>query len=535
MNSNVDEIVLSHGGHIVLEKIIDNIPYYIFWKDKDLVFRGCNKLFAQQFGYDDPTDIIGKSDFDFDWTPELCEKYREDDFRIMRTGRAVVNFEEPQKQPDGSIKTVLVSKVPLFQENGEAIGLLGIYADISDRKKIEKALQYAKDAAEQASQYKSEFIKNMSHDIRTPLSGIIGMSELLNMKEQDATKKEYIAGLLSSGKNLSKFLTEILDVINHENGARPVISESFNLDELTSNVLALLYPEAIHKNISLRCYIDEAVPRGLKGDALRLKQVLLNLLSNAIKFTKEGGVTLEVAFLKAEGVQAQLLFKVTDTGIGIPEDKFEAIFDRFTKLVLSERSSSYTGSGLGLYFVKGLLADLDGTISVESQVGQGSIFSCVIPFHYTPQSNIEGSLHSISRHTKQSDTEDVSVEQFSVKVLMVEDSPVCQMALAELLKAQGAAVDVAADATDALRYFKSNKYDVIFMDIGLPDIDGMTLTTLLRYNLKVKTPIVSITSSKLTQEEADEAGLSECIQKPITMRALQRVLRKYCMYAKVVT
>ena len=208
----------------ILKSLINNIPTAVFWKDADLVFRGCNKEFSQQFGFSDPEKIIGKTDFDFPFSEHLRKKYNKDDREVL-AGIYKVNYEEKQTQPNGSQKTLLVSKVPYYDDNQKIIGILGIYTDISHLKEIEQNLLIAKEKAENANQVKTEFIRNMEHDIRTPFCGIWGLANLLHEEETDPLKKSYLDDISSSAKELMDFCNSILDASMTELGALPILEK----------------------------------------------------------------------------------------------------------------------------------------------------------------------------------------------------------------------------------------------------------------------------------------------------------------------
>lgn len=190
---------------LILSGVLNVIPYHVFWKDTQLIFRGCNFHFANQFGLKDPKEIIGKSDEDFPWSSELREKYKKDDISVINTGNSLLNIEEEQTQSNGEVKTLLVNKVPIKNKHSEIIGVLGAYTDISHLKKIELSLRKEKEKAEAANRAKEEFLYNMRHDIRTPFSGIIGMAGLLKQQESDKKKISYINNILQSSDEVLNY------------------------------------------------------------------------------------------------------------------------------------------------------------------------------------------------------------------------------------------------------------------------------------------------------------------------------------------
>ncbi len=364
---------------LLLAEICDNIPYYVFWKDRHLVFRGCNKLFARQFGFQSAKEIIGKKDADFPWPESLRQKYNRDDINVIKTGEPLLNIEESQTQSDGSIRTVLVSKTPFYNAAGEIDGVLGFYTDISERKRAEKELKVAKEKAELAVRAKNEFLANMRHDFRTPFTGLYSMTERLWQTENDPERKELLKLVFQSAKILLDQHNEIFEFIQAEEGALPVLDKQFSLNDLIEKVIKIHQPPANEKGLQLGCHVQDNVPIFLVGDEFRAERILMNLLSNAIKFTGEGSVELFVSVHPISENKSMFEFLVKDTGIGMPKEKIDMIFEKFSRLN-NAPTTPYKGKGLGLRIVKQYLDELDGEASVESVPNQGTEFKLLIPF-----------------------------------------------------------------------------------------------------------------------------------------------------------
>lgn len=365
---------------IYLENIINNLPHFIFWKDKNSVFLGCNKKFSTSLGFSNPEDVVGKTDFDMPWTSDQSQSYIDDDLLIMNTGKAKINFEEKQRQPDGSEITVLVSKVPMYNQHNEVTGILGIYTDITERKKEEEKLRRAMQEAETANQLKSEFIYNMEHDIRTPFNGILGMATILQLHETDLEKKTYLNEIALCTQQLLDYCMQIVDFSKIESGALPVLIKKFCLKSLIEEVETIEKPAVRSKNLELNIKIDPAIPNYIIGDSYRLKRILINLISNSIKFTETGYINLSVQLSRIIKQRNIILtFIVEDTGMGIPQDKQNLIYQKFVRIFPSHKGT-YDGKGLGLRIVKQFIEELDGDIEVKSEINAGTTFTCSIPF-----------------------------------------------------------------------------------------------------------------------------------------------------------
>lgn len=363
-----------------LDNIINNLPHFIFWKDADSVFQGCNKKFAESVSLESPKDIIGKTDYDMPWSKRQSDLYREDDQRVIDTGIAKLNYEEKQRQLDNTEKVMLVSKVPIYDESKKIIGVLGIYTDITDRKQAEEALRIAKEEAEKANKIKSEFIRNMEHDVRTPFNGIWGLASYLWEHEPEGEKKELLGDIVQSAKELLDYCNGILDFSRIEHRSLAVIEKKFDIKTFMENIISVETPAAKIKKLALPLECPADIPRYVIGDQYRLQRILINLVSNAIKFTKTGYVKLGVKFIKQLNERTIFLaFIVEDSGIGIPQEKQDFIYEKFTKINPSNEGI-YKGIGLGLRIVKQFIEELGGEIQLKSEIGKGSRFVCTIPF-----------------------------------------------------------------------------------------------------------------------------------------------------------
>ncbi len=378
MGEDVSEIIRAKNSIERLNYIITKVPGYVFWKDKDLKLMGCNENFSRQVGLKRPDDIVGITDYDLPWEKSQTEQFLKDDLEVIRTGISKLNIEEKQRQLDGKDLFLLTSKVPLFDKEG-IFRVLGIYIDVTKFKEVEQALCDAKEKAEFANQLKTDFILNMQHDIRTPICGILGMTELLI---DTASHPELISSLKHiaiATKELLDYCNEVIDFANIEYCSRPILKKPFRIKELLRSITDMEKPAADLKKLNLIVDIKE-IPDVISGDLYRIKRILINVVSNAIKFTNEGYVKISVRLCPNSDIKREIIinFSVEDSGIGIPEEKIDFIYEKFSKIIPSNKGL-YKGSGLGLRIAKEFVEELGGEIGVKSQLNHGTIFNISLP------------------------------------------------------------------------------------------------------------------------------------------------------------
>ncbi|MCB1827376.1 MAG: PAS domain-containing protein [Coxiellaceae bacterium] len=366
------------GSNFVLE-LLKYLPVHVFWKYYDGVYMGCNYTFANALGFSSPEDIIGKTDYDLPVDKHDSDLYREDDLEVMRSKKPKLNIEEQQTLSNGRKIFLLTNKVPLFDDDNNVCGVLGVYSDITELKNAQLALLAAKEEAEISNKMKSDFIQNMEHDIRTPFSGLYGLSKSLWENETDANKKESLGFIVQSAEELLRYCNDILDFDRIESGAWPIIEKKFSIHEVIKKIIAIELPAAKDKKLELQLDIDKEMPEIVIGDSKRIYRILLNLISNAIKFTDKGAIQVSVKPIEKQGKVLVVRMIVSDSGIGIPEEVRQLIFERFSRVGLANQGA-YKGLGLGLKAVKRFVSELDGEVDVISEAGKGSDFICTIPF-----------------------------------------------------------------------------------------------------------------------------------------------------------
>lgn len=400
----------------------------------------------------------------------------------------------------------------------------GYIMDITSQKNLEAQLMESKEKAEASSMAKSHFLANMSHEIRTPLNGIMGFLQVLMQMQASTEQKEYYEIMYSSGRNLMKIINDILDFSKIESGKLDLILNIFNPRSLIEDTVKPFIMQNNKPALEIKYHISERIPNVLKGDQLRLKQVIVNLLQNAVKFTDAGYVEVVVDIYTIGEKDIRLLFSVIDTGIGIDPRKQEDIFDNFSQAD-SLIASRYGGTGLGLSIVKRLVELMSGFIWVESEPGKGSSFFFILPFALSYDD-----LHSDTSSTIQAETK---LSSFTgMKVLIVEDEPINQIVTRTQLEGWNIEVTIAANGEQALELSKLHRFDAILMDIQMPVMDGITATQTIRLReieSGIHTPIIAFTAAALVgdRERFIECGMDDYIAKPIDMAQLHRILAKY--------
>ena len=515
---------------LILNILLNYLPNAIFWKDNNLVFQGCNKQFAQQFAYEEPAEIIGKTDYDFPFPPHLVEAYRADDQQIIDTGIAKLNYEERQIQPNGTEKTVLVSKVPFYDENKTIIGVLGIYTDITDRKMAENDLKLAKEKAEAANHVKEEFIRNMSHDIRTPLSGIIGISSLIEQEAKTTEEKERARMVNISGEQLLTLLNSVLDIVAIDSVKENQISLStFDIRELLQNLYDLELPSIKLKNLDLRIHIEDEVPQFIQSDPVKIHRVLLNFLGNALKFTEKGFIEVHLRLKSKTNNILILEFSIRDSGIGIAHRDKKKIFKRFYRANPSSQGI-YSGYGVGLHIVKKYMQLLKGQINIESAPGEGTIFTVIIPALAALDPNVNVTKNTqLAFPMKQLETK----SEKQPFLLLIEDNIIALKTVETIVKRANCDFKSAMSGREAFLLFKENQFDLIFSDLGLPDISGVELAQLFRQFEKKEgrnpVPIVGLTAQTLSEAEQHAllSGMDKVLVKPIRYEVLQSVMKEF--------
>ncbi len=374
-SSYIDSMAYFDQIATMFNQMASNIPTHIYWKNKQGVFLGCNDANTRMINTQGAASIVGKTLHDL-FPKEMADKLEEPDLLVLSRGESII-LEEVGPHINGGLATYITNKAPVRNDNGDIIGMMGISIDITEEKKLEQSLREAKEKAEALDRAKTEFILNISHDVRTPFMGILGFSDMLESQEQDPQKKEALGYIRQSAQRLLTWMNEIIDVVSNVENEK-IDDSPIYPSQLMEDLTELMRARIELKKLQWIVSIDPKIPQHLIGDLSGIRRILLNLVGNSVKFTDQGNVTVELKLVSLENENVVIDIVVSDTGIGIPKDKFSEIFKKFNRLV-SSYSGKYPGSGLGLYTISQIVERLGGTINVESEVGEGSTFTCRLP------------------------------------------------------------------------------------------------------------------------------------------------------------
>ncbi len=408
---------------------------------------------------------------------------------------------------DGKIKSIHALCKPLSDEKGNIIKLFGTVLEVTDRKKVEMEMLSAKQQAEESARVKESFLANVSHEIRTPINGILGMARLLQKTKLDSRQRSYLDILRITADNLLTIVNDILDIAKIESGKLNIEKIAFKLEDVADVALQTQMYKAEEKDLGLHFYLPPKPFPLLIGDPHRLNQILLNLLNNAIKFTEHGKVEMYCTVIEETQEDFTVEFSVRDTGIGIPADKVNKIFESFTQ-AFADTTRKYGGSGLGLAISKSLVEMQGGRIWVNSEPGKGSDFRFVIPYKKLPAD---------VTMPKSAQIEFTSLGK--LRVLLAEDNRLNQYVTEAMLQDWGFVVDLANNGREALSLLTQFNYDIVLMDIQMPELNGVETTKMIRKlsdNQKATIPIIALTAnpSRTLHKKYLSEGMSDLLMKP---------------------
>ncbi|WP_256004302.1 hybrid sensor histidine kinase/response regulator [Pedobacter deserti] len=444
-------------------------------------------------------------------------------FKELHPGRSL-NFENPSLRADphlspfeteevvhidGEKNYFFTRKFPLRDATGQTYAFAIISRNITERILSEEGLRKSREEAEHARLTQEQFMANISHEIRTPMNGVMGMAELLKATPLTEEQAEYVGIISQSSNNLMVLINDVLDFAKIEAGRLELECISFKISEVLNQVLSAMRFKAAERKLNLSLHADHKVPLGVLGDPLRLYQILSNIVSNAIKFTPSGSVTIDVTARSHDSSLVMVIFRITDTGIGIPEDRIDYIFQSFAQTSL-DISRKYGGTGLGLAIVKQLVNLYNGQISVSSKLNEGSCFVVEIPFQPAPVG-----VRTIAEANK--------FELLKGKsILIVEDNIINQKVIVKTLENSGISTTLCDNGFDALERLKTQRFDAVIMDIQMPEIDGRETTRRIRTELNLDVPVIAMTASVLSDERdrCKAAGMNEYISKPFVKEDL---------------
>jgi PAS domain S-box-containing protein len=465
-------------------------------------------------------ELIGAPFKSYFTDPERAEA----GIKLVLSEKKVTDYELTARARDGKQTVVSYNATTFYDRDRTLQGVFAAARDVTERKRVEAELQQAKAMAETASQTKSNFLASMSHEIRTPLNAIIGMADLLKETPLTPDQRAYAEVFQEAGNSLLLLINDILDLSKMEAEQLVLEETDFDLAEILKSAMSLMNLRAHEKSLSLVYNVAPEVPTFLAGDVMRLRQILLNLIGNAIKFTERGEVTLRVEHEAGASEPGLLRFSVSDTGIGIPLDKLEAIFKSFTQ-VDSSTSRKYGGTGLGLTISKRLVELMGGRIWVESVSDQGTTFYFTVRLRVrtgAPRPAGETRAQPAARVITGSDRE--------VRVLVADDSIHNRMLLQAYLRSAQYLVEIVENGAEALERVQARHYDVVLMDMQMPVMDGYTATRAIRQweqsQNRGPLPIIALTAYALSgdRNKCLEAGCTDYLAKPIKKEALFAVI-----------
>jgi PAS domain S-box-containing protein len=514
-----------------LANIIDFLPDATFVIDKEGRVIAWNRAIEEMTGLK-AEQILNKGNYEYalpfygESRPILIDmankpnpaiEARYDNIKRQENGSLVGEACIPKLK--GGVAYLLASASALYDSDGNYRGAIESIRDITERKHVEEELQRSKEEAESATRAKSEFLANMSHEIRTPMNAVIGLTGLLLDESLTEGQREYVEIIRSSGDTLLAIINNILDLTKIEANMVELEYQPFNLQSCIEATLDLVAASAREKGLNVAYTIEENTPSIILGDPTRLSQILINLLNNGVKFTEKGEVSVSVSSEWLDKGGFEIHFVVKDTGIGIPVDKMGRLFRSFSQID-SSIARKYGGTGLGLAISKRLAEMMKGKMWVESEVGRGSTF------HFTIQ--VEP---VISGHIDHPETLPASDCQgyldHSLTILLAEDNLVNQIVTKKMLDKLGYRAEVAANGKEVLQALEARAYDVIFMDVQMPEMDGLEATKEIRRRRPQGGPrIIAMTASALKgdREECMAAGMDGYISKPTRIAAIRDAL-----------
>lgn len=480
--------------------IISNMNLGLIEVDNDEIIQFANQSFAAMSGYD-VEDLLGKNPSEIFVFGENFDKLQHK--KELRAQGVSDVYQIPIRDRRGDLKWWAISGAPNYDNQGNLVGSVGIHLDITEQKQLEIELNKQKQKAEDASKAKEVFLANMSHEIRTPLNAIIGFLRELAKQELTELQKKYIDNSTIASRHLLAILNNILDISKIEAGEMELEKEDFAFAESIDKVVKVLQPLAKQKGLRLNANIEKMTFPVFNADSLRIEQILFNLVGNSIKFTSKGKIDLKCEVLIDRPTIQKILIKITDTGIGMDKSYVENIFKKFSQEDKAV-TRKFGGTGLGMAITKELIALMHGEITIESEKGKGTTFNIILPLE-------KGNPEKTKEINKET-----NVDISGLSILLVEDNKMNRMVLQNSMQYFNCEVTEAENGIEALELLKKNTYDIILMDIQMPEMDGIEATKIIRNEFKLNTPIIALTANAFKTEidNCKKAGMDDYVTKP---------------------
>jgi PAS domain S-box-containing protein len=501
----------------LLSKVLATTQTKIFWKDRERRFLGVNRAFLNFYGFTSESELIGKTDEELGWhrDPDAEKAYMEDERRILETGESTTRV--PGKcMVKGEERDIVASKSPLY-ENGEIVGLVGSFEDVTEELRREREII-------KLNAVKSDFMARVSHDMRTPLTAIIGLSDLGMHENPDMKDNVYYSKIRDSAQYLLALMNDILDVQKMESGQAKADPVVLKLSDIMDKVETMVRPAAEKKRIRFNVLSDREADRYYaKQDERRVEQVLLNILNNAVKYTAIGGSITWKNRITEDNGKLYVTHVIADTGEGMSKAFMRHMYDTFSQE--HNRLSRYeSGTGLGLAIVKHAMDLMGGTIECESEVGKGTTFTLTIP--HIKASREEIKAYRAERQKRSDDSEPAKLE--GRRILVVDDAKMNAEIVMMMLESKGAVAEYARDGAVALEKAKTEHYDAILMDIRMPVMNGLESAAKIR-TFDQQTPIIALSANAYRSDirKSLEAGMNSHVTKPVDLEELTEVLKKY--------
>jgi PAS domain S-box-containing protein len=497
--------------------VIDNCPSAIYLKGTDLRHMLVNSRYEELYGIDAKSAIGRTPDA---WMPrELAQELLDLDREVVRTG--LTQSLEYEHGGAGDTRTLLSTKFPILDEAGKVTAIGGFVTDITSQKQALDATEAAKRSAEAANAAKSQFLANMSHEIRTPMNGVLGMARLVLDTDLTPPQREFVETIVDCGESLLTIINDILDFSKLESGKLSLERESFDPRDAIDGVMQLMGRQIEEKNLEWRLSYGDDVPEHIVGDKGRIRQVLINLVGNAIKFTERGAISIDVSAPEADESSVTLRVAVSDTGIGIGDGEKARLFERFSQADISS-TRRFGGTGLGLSISRQLVELMGGEITVDSAAGKGSTFAFTV--------RVDRAEKPESGRDSSSPVGSGEINAGPLRILLAEDNIVNQRIAVAMLNKAGHRVEVVSDGYEAVNAVDAGDFDLVLMDIQMPNLDGLAAAQAIRAFTgdKGRIPIIAVTANAMAgdREHYLASGFDDYVSKPFTPGELFAALER---------